>query len=1014
MSGRAINVVQVGHADTVVHVGGAPSPPVAEPAGRPLSEFTPFDLEVHRSIVAAGGRVDPDSLPAYVARAHDDALRDVVRGAADGRSAIAVLVGGSSTGKTRACWEAIRSRPSGDPGGLPDGWRLWHPIDPSRPEAAIEDLNRIGPRTVVWLNETQHYLLAPTGALGERIAAGLRALLRDPGRAPVLVLGTLWPDYWLTLTHVPVAGAEDPHAQARALLEGASVPVPDAFSAGDMSAARAAGDPRVVEAVENSTQGQVAQYLAGGPALLERYDNAPPAPRAVLTAAVDARRLGHGVLMSADFLTAAAPGYLTDAQWDRLDDDWFAFATDYVQRPCHGGDSPLRRVRRRPGDPTGGDGEAFRLADYLEQQRGRTRRTAIPPLTLWEALVAHAPQGDRLALGGAAERRCLFELACRFYATADSREGFRRIARLLDRLERRDEALVWHRRAGEAGDSVGVRAYAGGLVAAGRAGEALAWLRSCADAGNTTAAQEAGKVLRERGRRDEALVWYRRAGEAGDSVGVRAYAGGLVAAGRVGEALAWLRSCADAGNTTVDRFLALLLVKAGHIDEALRRLRTRADTGDGDLLAFGARLLFDAGRIDDALEWARRAAESGEVEVQALAAAHLEREGRKDEALDWYRRAADAGDTDAAMAIGRLLEAVGRTAEAIARYQQIFDVDSNAREAAERAVTLMVRFGRRADAVAWLRTRAEAGASAMERWNALRLLSRVTDAAVDHVVPADEQPEKLYVYHSHPTVRVADPEWLDRLAMANDPLAVYQKVAEYGHQEAMRQVFELVARTHPRRKIEPWLRARIEAGDANLAYLLGDLADQLGRSEYAIAWYRRAADAGHAGAVELLVRLLRLAGRMDEARSCVLAYAQTFGREEPAAELLADLGEAKEAIACYQRMAEKGDLGALINAALLAERSGHTTPTAEWLQRLAEAGNSTALRMAGRLLEKAGRPHDALRWYLRDTEAGNASALEEAIHVLTVTGRKDKAQSLRRFGVAPEGIIARPWNTSDL
>ena len=83
---------------------------------------------------------------------------------------------------------------------MSDDWRLWHPIDPSRPEAAAEALPAVGPRTVIWLNEAQHYLLTPTNELGERVAAGLRELLRDPGRGPVLLLGTIWPEYWAIVT----------------------------------------------------------------------------------------------------------------------------------------------------------------------------------------------------------------------------------------------------------------------------------------------------------------------------------------------------------------------------------------------------------------------------------------------------------------------------------------------------------------------------------------------------------------------------------------------------------------------------------------------------------------------------------------------------------------------------------------------------------------------------------------------------------------------------------------------
>ena len=105
------------------------------------------------------------------------------------------------------------------------GWRLWHPIDPSRPEAALRKLPTIGPRTVVWLNEAQFYLDVADGGLGERVAAGLRELLRDPARAPVLVLATLWPQYWDTLT-----AGDNRHAHARELLAGHDIPVPAAFT----------------------------------------------------------------------------------------------------------------------------------------------------------------------------------------------------------------------------------------------------------------------------------------------------------------------------------------------------------------------------------------------------------------------------------------------------------------------------------------------------------------------------------------------------------------------------------------------------------------------------------------------------------------------------------------------------------------------------------------------------------------------------------------------------------------
>ena len=64
----------------------------------------------------------------------------------------------------------------------------------------------------------------------------------------MLVLATLWPQYWDTLTARPAGGA-DPHAQARELLAGHDITVPAAFTAAQLQqlapgGGRAAGPGR--------------------------------------------------------------------------------------------------------------------------------------------------------------------------------------------------------------------------------------------------------------------------------------------------------------------------------------------------------------------------------------------------------------------------------------------------------------------------------------------------------------------------------------------------------------------------------------------------------------------------------------------------------------------------------------------------------------------------------------------------------------------------------------------------
>ncbi|MGW0771533.1 hypothetical protein [Streptomyces sp. NPDC002676] len=383
--------------------------------GRPLAEVTdPFQLEVHHAIDSPV--VGLPVLPAYVPREHDRALAEVVAGTVAGDSRIAVLVGGSSTGKTRACWEALKPLRERD-----EPWRLWHPIDPSRPGAALAGLADLAPYTVIWLNEAQFYLASDQ--FGEQVAAGLRTLLHDTARAPVLVLATLWPEYWNTLT---TRTSPDGHAQARELLDGHKIKVPDAFTGDDLAAlaGNAGRDPRLGEAAEHAADGHITQYLAGGPVLLDRYQDAPPATRALIDAAMDARRLGAGARIPLAWLADAAPGYLTDTEWDHTGEDWLKQALDYVTTPCNGIPGILTPVKtgaprnqrnrrttagRAGGHPTpSGPGPLYRLADYLDQHGRHHRADHIPPIDFWTAAATHAHPGDLHTLGDAAWDRGLY------------------------------------------------------------------------------------------------------------------------------------------------------------------------------------------------------------------------------------------------------------------------------------------------------------------------------------------------------------------------------------------------------------------------------------------------------------------------------------------------------------------------------------------------------------------------------------------------------------------------------
>ncbi|WP_189956787.1 hypothetical protein [Streptomyces alanosinicus] len=136
----------------------------------------------------------------------------------------------------------------------------------------------MAPRTVVWLNEAQHHLGHPQ--TGERIAAALHTLLTHAHHGPVLVPGTLWPEYADSCTVLPGSQEPDLHSRVRELLTGRTFTVSDAFDEEALHAAydlARGGDRFMADALTRAhAHGRVTQDLAGAPELLRRYEHGTP------------------------------------------------------------------------------------------------------------------------------------------------------------------------------------------------------------------------------------------------------------------------------------------------------------------------------------------------------------------------------------------------------------------------------------------------------------------------------------------------------------------------------------------------------------------------------------------------------------------------------------------------------------------------------------------------------------------------------------------------------------------
>lgn len=736
-------------------------------AGSPIRDFTdPFALEVHRVIEAeegdSGTPLTP--LPTYIRRQHDVRLGQLITRASAGQSSLAVLVGESSTGKTRACWEVIQT--------LPGDWRLWYPIAPSPAEALLAGVQSVGPRTVIWLDEIEPYLASPQ--LGEQAAAALRELLKNPTRGPVAVLGTAWPKQWERLALPPAAGAPDEHREARSLLTGHSILVPCSFDEPALVETRRAAheDRRLAEALHRVGDGRIVQYLSAAFALMERYTTSSAAAQAVIHAAMDARRLGCSGALSRTLLELAAVGYLTDDEWGALTEGWFDQTLAVLQQPCRGATSPLNLLRPRTGQTIHAEPH-FRLADYLDHYGRSSRVTAPAPASLWRALSEHAHTNDLVGLAWEARNRGLFRHSFQFHLQVDAAgiEGTAWLAGdLKERAKKPQEALRWYQRAVEAGDesayanlvelsdALGQRdaavdqltrlAEAGDEVALSwvveltansrTTEETISWLAALADRGDTAAAREAGELLWQNERPAEAIDFYHRAAFSGDAPAIRQSVAMVWETDGPDEALAWLNELTEAAVIDV-MVTANTLAQAGRWDEALSYFKRAADEGHD--MAFGAwaelavkcegleqaaswlepfaaagrpfasaaylDVLLKAQRSDDALRWCLEPKRRVDVAVLDTATELLVGSGRVDEALHWLDSLAKCGHSFALWRMAGLLEQLGRADEATMRAKELAQGGNTS--ALHLTAFLTAREGNLAEAIPWYRKAILAG-----------------------------------------------------------------------------------------------------------------------------------------------------------------------------------------------------------------------------------------------------------------------------------------------------------------
>jgi hypothetical protein len=1008
--------------------------------GLPIGDCDPYTLGVHRAV---------GPLPAYVPRAHDAAVAELVTAARAGASGLVALVGVPGSGRTRTAWEAIRD--------LPQYWRLWRPDEQASAAEVAAAVTRAGPYTVVWLGDADRYLL---GDVEGPVAAALHGLLSAAAQAPVLVVLTLWPQRWATLTLAAADGEPDTHPQARELLRCADIPVPDAFTGTAVGALREHEDPRLRAAANGATELGITQFLAGVPELLHRYQSAPSMVRTLVDAAVDARRFGMARSVHRAFLVAAAGPVREDGAGPpvpartRPRSETFAAAIAHATpvlltaAPAAGGAQVRYEVpdalahvlmaQREGLFPAAGFWEAvtrtitdpavLRTFGAQAQRRGRVGRAG----QLYEAAVRCADPAAMVALAllreQTGDRRGADRLAL-LAADHGTMDALWRLVVRSDHAGQLDRADTLAREAAVRGDTGPLRFLAAGCPGTARA-EAL--YQFAADRGDRAVLGHLAMARLERGDTAGAQGLARAAADAGDTNALQELA------------LAHHRS----GETSESENLATLAARRGHVFERQilaehqrwlgpAQLAASLVRDYADLMDAGIRRRFTRACMTDvpyALQMATRFAARRHTRALRTLALHRYADGHTTGAGRLATLAARYGDPtilsdlavtmaragDTAGAIRLAVRAAGHgdatAARKLARQHQRADDDETAAELLRAAIVRgdpdavfdVARFEHRNGDVqsAELRYRQAAGRGVAD---AARALAQLLQTRGDTAGAATFAGQTAQCGDTTVLLQVGRACELD--GDVTTAALLYRQASDHGDSSAALHLVRLWDRHDPDRASDLAMRAA-EDGNTVPLRLLAARRARAGRRDEADGLYWAAVERGDPAAL-LHLPHLREEDHGDPGRAELLAlHTADAGRVRA----IADLGRMRElsgdltgAEMLYLRAARRGhhvDLRGVVRLRLASESPPPDT-AAELYEQAADGGDAGAgLVMARIRLAAVDGGTDAVAWCLWAADRGHPEALPELVRTFLHVGDTGAANLVRQYGLTDDGSAA--------
>jgi tetratricopeptide (TPR) repeat protein len=851
-----------------------------------VRECDPIALGVHRSIKDASSSGDPD-LPSYISRDFDRLLRSELSKSRDKTLSI-FLVGGSSSGKTRSAYEAIRAM-------APD-WSVIHSMNTESLKAELLSAKNLD-RTVIWLNEAQDFLMQEGG---EMIAAKLRESFY--GATSVIIIGTVWPEFYSEMTK---KGAGATFSAVRELLNGSTIiPVPGEFSSSELGEAReiAQSDSRIAAAIE-SGGASITQTLAAGPDLARQWQAAPdPYTRAVIDAAVDARILGAKKPLTREFLRAAALSTTHDKGLPRHG-DWFSASLVYATERLKGATSVIEEVAIGTTDAIG-----YRATDYIYQMGLLYRLTSSVDEGLWDVIHADvADPEDLTSIARSAQRRNATRQAERLYlkaAEAGSSEARKDLSVLL-----RSQL-----RTAEAEDA---------LTHAFRIGEPDAWLelyRFLAARGEIRRAEKV--LLKAIKKGNNGVSRY-----ASHSIGRRSYS---ISVPKV-PTLGITTSVAPNGPRAE---LSHFLVDQGRSEEAIKIWANAVEEEEPNARVFLASLLMGNGRYPEAKEVLRVAADRGEPAARYDLAALYAKEGKEDEVIAIWREGIARFEPLSCQCLSDYLASRGRKREAEAVLREA--VSAKIDKAPLDLAVLLVDQGRMDDARAVLQDAIRNGVNGAR--------SHLADILIEE---NDFEMARLYLEQAYAEGDPDSWEKLVRLLIDIDfesmrQIEVLREQVIVGKDDAARILATLLAVRGMYGEAERVWRSAVVSGVWKVRYELAGFLAGRHRFNEAEEVLRQALILGEVHSVEALSDYLSASGKREEAervrREAVVSSESLSNSRDMLAQILAEERRHREEESVLLDAVTAGELNARQNLARLYVRMGRVNEAERILREAIDIG----------------------------------------------------------------------------